>query len=501
MNNIEIIKKENGPSGRMYVEKYVRSNYSEIYEDIINYCNINNLTDLPFKEKVYHYVNDIKHHIYCENPNCNNLVNFKNSTIGYYKYCSIACISCDPKIKKIKEEKSYEKYGTKAPGMNSEIIKKTINTNIERYGGNSPKNNINVIKKSNIKFRETKKNNLIQKYDNVISVDYENKKIYYKCENNHICDMNLYIFQNRKKLNTIICTICNPIDSHISGQEILLQQFIKEKYNGDILLNDRHIGKELDVYLPDLKLAFEFNGIYWHNELYRSSNYHLEKTELCEKNGIKLIHIYQDDWTYKEDIVKSRIINILNLTQNKIFARKCEIKEITDNNLIRSFLEDNHIQGFIGSQVKIGLFYDNELVSLMTFGKQRKNMGIKSEIDTFELLRFCNKLNTNVVGGASKLFNHFIKNYNPKEIITYADRSWSNGNLYKQLGFELVHKTQPNYYYIVDGIRKNRFNYRKDILIKDGFDPNKSEHEIMLERKIYRIYDSGHLKFIWKSYL
>ena len=94
MNNIEIIKKENGPSGRMYVEKYVRNNYSEIYEDIINYCNINNLTDLPFKEKVYHYVNDIKHHIYCENPNCNNLVKFKNSTIGYYKYCSIACISC-----------------------------------------------------------------------------------------------------------------------------------------------------------------------------------------------------------------------------------------------------------------------------------------------------------------------------------------------------------------------------------------------------------------------
>jgi len=311
--------------------------------------------------------------------------------------------------------------------------------------------------------------------------------------------MNLYIFQNRKKLNTIICTICNPIDSHISGQEILLQQFIKEQYNGDILLNDRHIGKELDIFLPKINIAFEFNGIYWHNELYRSSTYHLEKTELCEKNGIKLIHIYQDDWTYKENIVKSRIINILNLTQNKIFARKCEIKEITDNNLIRSFLNENHIQGFIGSQVKLGLFYDNELVSLMTFGKQRKNMGIKSEIDTFEMLRFCNKINTNIVGGASKIFNYFIKNYNPKEIITYADRSWSNGNLYKQLGFELVHKTQPNYYYIVDGIRKNRFNYRKDILIKDGFDPNKSEHEIMLERKIYRIYDSGHLKFIWKS--
>ena len=135
----------------------------------------------------------------------------------------------------------------------------------------------------------------------------------------------------------------------------------------------------------------------------------------------------------------------------------------------------------------------------MTFGKQRKNMGNKSEENTYELLRFCNKLNTSVIGGASKLFKYFIDNYKPEEIITYADRSWSQGNLYRKLGFDFIYETQPNYYYVVDGIRKNRFNFRKDILIKDGFDPNKTEREIMLERKIYRIYDSGQLKFIWKK--
>ena len=131
----------------------------------------------------------------------------------------------------------------------------------------------------------------------------------------------------------------------------------------------------------------------------------------------------------------------------------------------------------------------------MTFGKKRKNMGGKSKDGEFELLRFCNILNTNVVGGASKLFKHFIKNYDYNSIISYADRSHSNGKLYEKLGFEFESKTKPNYHYIIDGIRRYRFGFRKDVLIKEGYDPNKSEHEIMLERGIYRIYNSGNLKY------
>ena len=115
----------------------------------------------------------------------------------------------------------------------------------------------------------------------------------------------------------------------------------------------------------------------------------------------------------------------------------------------------------------------------------------------YEMLRFCNKLNTNVIGGASKIFKYFLKVYNPKHISTYADRSHSNGNLYKQLGFDFIHITQPNYYYVIDRKRYYRFGFRKDILIKQGFDANKSEHEIMLERKIYKIYNAGNYKFIY----
>ena len=148
MNYKEIIIKENGSSGRMYVEKYVKKNYPDIFNEVINFCN-EKLSSIPFKEKVYHYVNDIKDIVICSNPNCNNIVNFKNSTIGYYKYCSNLCISSDPKIKKIKEEKSYIKYGTKYPAMNSDIKEKIINTNQLKYGSNSPLQNKKIKEKSN----------------------------------------------------------------------------------------------------------------------------------------------------------------------------------------------------------------------------------------------------------------------------------------------------------------------------------------------------------------
>lgn len=124
----------------------------------------------------------------------------------------------------------------------------------------------------------------------------------------------------------------------------------------------------------------------------------------------------------------------------------------------------------------------------MTFGNRRVSMGKKTTNEgEYELLRFCNKLNTNVIGGASRLFKYFINNYNPLEITTYADRSISQGKLYETLGFKFFGKTEPNYYYIIDGIRHHRFNFRKDKLIKEGFDANKTEHQIMIDRKIYNI--------------
>jgi len=218
---------------------------------------------------------------------------------------------------------------------------------------------------------------------------------------------------------------------------------------------------------------------------------------LCEKKGIQLIQIFEDEWLFKQDIVKSRLLNLLKLNKNKIYARKCVLKEITSKES-KEFLNTNHIQGNVNSNIRLGLYYDDELVSIMTFGKLRKSMGYSTKKGSYEMLRFCNKLNTSVIGGADKLLQYFVKLYQPKEIITYADRRWSQGNLYDKLDFEFIYKTKPNYWYINDDKREYRFKYRKDVLVKKGFDINKTEHQIMLERKIYRIYDCGANLYIKK---
>lgn len=284
------------------------------------------------------------------------------------------------------------------------------------------------------------------------------------------------------------CPICGNILSKCENE---IAEFL-ESENIKILRKDKKIlnKKEIDIFLLDYNIGIEYDGLHWHSEQYVDNDYHINKTNECLNKGIRLIHIFEDEWQNKKEIVKSRLNNIIGITEKKIFARKCQIKEI-ENAIAKDFLENNHIQGNVYGKISIGLFYNDELVSLMTFGNKRKNLGNKTVDNEYELLRFCNKLNTVVIGGASKLFKYFLKTYNPQKIISYCDLRWSDGNLYEQLGFKLSHISQPNYFYIKDGKRLNRFCFRKDLLVKEGFDENKTEHEIMLERKIYRIYDCG----------
>ena len=394
-------------------------------------------------------------------------------------------------IKQKSKISCFERYGVEYAQQNKDIKEKTIQTNINKYGSYHTKN-------IDIKNKIKNTNNLKTISNNQNILEILNDEFICKCEKGHEYNISKNIHYVRKNTGIKLCTICNPIKSYSYAQNELYN-YIKENYTGEILVENRKTIKpyELDIYLPELNLAFEYNGLWCHDERFRIKNYHKMKSDLCEEKGIQLIHIWGDDWSYKKDIIKSMILNKLNKNLNKIYARKCEIKKL-DSKTSKDFLNNNHIQGFVGSPIRLGLYYNDELVSLMTFGKKRLFMKQKSsEEDVYELLRFCNKLNTSVIGGASRLFQYFIKNYNPKIINTYADRSYSNGNLYKQLGFTFIHKTEPNYYYVIDGIRKHRFGFRKDVLVKQGFDSNKTEHEIMLERKIYRIFNAGNQKFIY----
>lgn len=468
------------------IKYYLSLGYNVKYNDIIK---IDTKKLPPFSREVV----KVKCDVCGKEKELKYFVYYKNFKKYNYYACSQKC--SQSKINKT----NNEKYGCDRPIQNKEIRKKLEKTNINKFGCEISAMNIDIIEKIKNKYIDR----LLKKYK-YLKINYIKDHIAnFKCDNNkdHNFDIDFALLGNRIKYKTIICPICNPINSYtISGRELQLQNFIKENYKGNILLNDNNIIKpnEIDIYLPDLKIGFEFNGLYWHNELHKPNNYHLNKTELAEKQGISLIHIYEDDWLYKQNIVKSRILNILGKSE-KIMARKCEIKEIVNSDMFKLFLNTNHIQGSVNSKIKLGLFYKDELVSLMSFGSIRKSMGQKSTEGYYEMLRFCNKLNTIVIGGASRLFNYFIKKYNPIKVISYADRSWSNGNLYEKLGFQLEHKTKPNYYYVIDDMRKYRFGFRKDVLIKNGADPTKTEHQIMLEKNIYRIYDSGNLKYNYKN--
>lgn len=401
-------------------------------------------------------------------------------------------------VKEKMKSTNIEKYGVSCPLQIDWIKDKAKEAYLEKYGVSFGKINDSILQK----IKDNKKKKWIDKVlennknINYLSIDDDKKNYRFYCDKGHEFEISFPLLVQRNNANTVLCTLCNPVTKHVSGLEGQLTDFIKDNYNGEIIENKKILFPyEIDIYLPENKLGFEFNGLYWHCEQNRESNYHLLKTEIAESLGIKLIQIYEDEWRFKQDIVKSRILNLLGKSE-KLYARKCEIKEITDTKLVRNFLDNNHIQGFVGSEIKIGLFYENNLVSIMTFGQSRRALGQRNVEGTYEMLRFCNKLNLTVIGGASRLLNYFIKYYKPLKIISYADRSWSSGELYKNLGFNLLGKTPPNYYYIIDKLyRKHRFNFRKDKLIREGADPNKTEHEIMLEKKLFRIYDSGSLKF------
>ena len=239
---------------------------------------------------------------------------------------------------------------------------------------------------------------------------------------------------------------------------------------------------EIDVYLSDLKLGFEFNGLYYHSDKYKDKWHHINKTKYFKEKGIRIIHLWEDDWDLRRAIIESQIKNWLGLTTNKIFARKCYVKEIKDSKIVTEFLEENHIQGGVGSSLKLVLYYEGKLVSLMTFdhyeGRNKMNN------DEWNINRFCNKINYNIIGGASKLFKHLLKNYDVKRVISYSDRDWSLGGLYETLGFKNISEGSPDYKYIYEGVRVHKSRFRKS---KTGI----SESEL----ELLKIYDCGKIKY------
>lgn len=258
-------------------------------------------------------------------------------------------------------------------------------------------------------------------------------------------------------------------------------------------------GKELDLYYPEHKFAIEFNGNYWHSELKKDKTYHQEKTLSAYKKGIQVFHIFEYEWNNND--TKEKIINLI---RNKLYgdrlqiiqARKCEILEIK-NNEANEFIEKYHLQGKATASISIGIFYENELIGVTTFGKPRFDKEYE-----YELVRLAWKTNVAVTGGAERLFSYFIKRYTPISIISYCDISKFSGNVYTKLGFRVNKITEPNYKWV--DVETNevlpRYKTTKQRLIDAGLGtPEETEVEIMHKLGYLRVFDSGNLKLVWES--
>lgn len=500
-------------------ENLIMNKYPEYYIMLNNYIICN---DSKISEKIWLYQNKMNNRPKC--LNCDNDVKFIKFSKGYQKYCSKKCssihthknietknkrvskmISCnyDKEIRQLMTDKSKNTKSEFSKTKKENINLKRIETVKNLWGvDNISKNNeININKSSRIKssLSNTLKKKTINRilesgftYNDIISEDFN--ITCNKCLNSFQISKSL--FNQRKRFGIDICLICNPKNNE-SNFEMSVLSFISDNTKDYISKYRDYKKYEIDIYLPNLKIGFECNGLWWHSEYYKENNYHINKNNFFKENGIQIINIWEDDWKFKKDIVKSRIINIINKSKNnKIFARKCIIKEI-NNQEYNDFVTKNHIQSYAPSKIRIGLFYNNELISIMSFSKLRKNLGFNDISGNYELIRFCSKLNTNVIGSASRLLKFFIKKYNPEKIISYANKDWSIGKLYTEIGFKKVKETVPNYFYFNkdECIRKNRFSFRKDKLVSDGYDKNKTEHKIMIEKGYYRIYDSGSILF------
>jgi hypothetical protein len=377
-------------------------------------------------------------------------------------------------IEKMKKN-NLEKWGVEWTLQNDEIRHNIINTNLE---------NIGIEHYS--KYEEFRKNRMIiSKDDNYIKYISNNISLFV-CNEGHSFEISSSNYFSIKRSNLPLCTICNPIGDSHSIKEKELFEYIQSIYSGKIIQSHRD-GLEIDIYLPEVKLGFEFNGLYWHSSKFKEKKYHLDKTNYFKERGISIIHIWEDDWTFKKNIIKSHINNLLNLSE-RIFARKCEVREVKDTKIVSKFLNENHIQGKVNSSLKIGLFFGDELVSLMTFDnfEGRKKM----ELGGWNINRFCNKIGFNVIGGASKLISFFIKNHYVKKIVSYADRDWSRGDLYYKLGFVNVGSNGPDYKYIVDFKRVHKSRYRKSRLKTDL-----TESKQMELNGVDKIWDCGKIKF------
>ena len=415
-------------------------------------------------------------------------------------------------IKEKFQKTNLQRYGTIYSAQNKEVHNKKISTCLDRFGVEYPIQNItisNKIKKTNLEKygnefvlaspavkQKIKKQNADFNHPTQRHISSESDRILNDKELFKQALMNSNVLELANELKVSESYIqkihqkfeLNILQPNSSSYETEIKTWL-ESLGVTFIQHEKKLIHpcELDFYLLEHRLAIEFNGLYWHSEQQgKIRQYHRNKTDLCMKKDIQLIHIFEDEWLNHKDICKSIILGYLNKLPTRIYARKCEIK-VLSNKEIRQFLSSNHLQGYVAGKVNLALIYKNEIVVALTFGKPRYSKNVE-----WELLRLCSKVNVQIPGGIQKLWKYFSDNYPINNIVSYCDRRWFNGNIYAKLGFVCNEISKPTYWYTDYKQRFHRSKYQKHKLVNMGYDKNLTEAVITKDiLGLDRIWDCG----------
>jgi len=400
------------------------------------------------------------------------------------------------------KQTSLEKYGVENYSQTNDFKKKSKESNIKKYGvehhmfRDESKERIKQTSLEKYGVEHHRKKHYNSEYINAFDNIDQFKKLLYEhgtyklAELVGCCVSTIYYISKQY-------TISLPPRSN-SYQEEIIHDFLNH-HNINYIMNSRKIlpsGLELDFYFPEYNLAIEMNGLYWHSEISggKDRNYHYNKWKECNDLGITLLSINEDEFSDRQQFWFNKILYMVgNSNLKKIHARKCKVVEL-DN--VSGFLNEHHLQGSNSSKYKFGLTYEDQLVAVMTFSNPRGN-----KFGTIDLSRFCNHSGYLISGSASKLLSYFIKTHGHlyKEIISFSDNNYSNGKVYKSLGFSLDKNLAPDYKYIIKGKTCHKAGYRKSSIFSKFIIPSDMkdfpEWELMKYLGYDRIWDTGKKKW------
>lgn len=471
---------------------------------------------------------------------CGNPCKFWSISTGYAKTCSNVCGQLNPSTRSKIEQTNIERYGTAHPASNDQIKEKTRETNLNRYGTIAPYQNTNIKEKgirstiekygvSNVfklaEIKEKSRRTMKEKYGEELNIlrpeikehikrarrelkynefidrlarkhitylDTEDMYVNHDCKRNYKCNLCDKTFTEES--TQAYDVQCGCLRRRSSAEHEIYEWIVSLGFNAIQSVNiSDDIGRmEIDISVDTghgNKLGIEFCGLYWHSELFRPKEYHNRKLNAAIAHGYRLIQIFEDEWTNKKDIIKSVILQYLNCNKHIIYARKCNIVRLPKSP--KDFLNNNHIQGEARASHAYALVYNSEIVSVCTFGKSRFS-------ESWECIRYCNRLNTSVIGGFSRLLKAFIKEAHPTDIVSYADLRYFNGDMYIDNGFTQSSNAAIGYFYCPKGFqeRLNRMQFQKHKLKHmKAYSDDKTELQIMTEEGFTRIYDAGQAAF------